>query len=95
MSETEIMRQIQIRASEQGHRLWRNNIGFCKDPILRYGLCPGSSDLIGLTKHGQFLAVEVKTPKGRLSESQDLFLRMIQQLNGIGLVARKVEDFNV
>jgi hypothetical protein len=95
MSEIDLMRQIQFRASELGHRLWRNNVGFCNDPKLRFGLCPGSSDLIGISKDGRFIAVEVKTSKGRTSPGQESFIQVVRRLGGIGIIARKVEDFNV
>ena len=87
MSEVELMRAIQMKASDEGHRLFRNNVGtgwvghqtrvsrptmvLMKegDVLIRNasplhsGLCTGSSDLIGLSNGGRFLAVEVKAPK--------------------------------
>ena len=98
MSEVELMRRIQLEASKQGHRLWRNNCGFCRDPKLRFGLCPGSSDLIGLTggpHGGRFLSVEVKSEHGRFRSGQQEFLSQVQAMGGIGLVARCLEDFRV
>ncbi len=119
MSEIDLMRQIQIRASELGHRLFRNNVGqgwvgsqirvsrptmimvhpgdlvIRKALPLHAGLAVGSSDLIGLTSSGQFMAVETKTPKGHITEGQESFIDMVKRLNGIGIIARKIEDFNV
>jgi VRR-NUC domain len=94
-TESELMRAIQLRASELGHRLWRNNIGLCKNPMLRYGLCVGSADLIGLSNTGRFLAVECKSANGRLTKEQESFLATVRRLNGIGIVAKSVEDFKV
>lgn len=119
MSEVDLMRQIQLRASELGARLFRNNsgVGWAGEQVrvnrpmmvlmlphdvlvrkaraLHAGLCPGSSDLIGLTKEGRFLAVEVKSDRGRATEGQESFIDMVNRLQGIGIIARKVEEFNV
>ncbi len=77
-------------------RVWRNNVGMLKDargiPV-RYGLGVGSPDLVGLVLgSAQFLAVEIKTPTGRLSAEQDAWLSTIRRMGGIGLVMRSVED---
>ena len=52
----------------------------------------GVSDIVGITKDGKFLAVEVKAPKGILSEAQSDFLLQIKNRGGISLVARSVND---
>ena len=77
-------------------RVWRNNVGELRDrrgiPV-KYGLAPGSADLIGLVMTtGQFLAVEVKTPVGRLSDEQKAWLGTIKNLGGIALVMRSEAD---
>ena len=70
---------------------------------VRYGLQPGSSDLIGwrtvtITPEmvGQqvavFTSIEVKTPTGRLRPEQKLWLDAVQAAGGIAGVARSVED---
>lgn len=77
-------------------RVWRNNVGCLPDrrgiPI-RYGLAPGSADLVGIVKGtGQFLAVEVKTPVGRLSDEQKAWLETVKQLGGLAFVWRSAEE---
>lgn len=77
-------------------RVWRNNVGVLRDsrgiPV-RYGLAVGSADLVGLVaKTGQFLAVEIKTPVGRLSAEQKAWLETVRKLGGLALVLRSVED---
>lgn len=58
MSETRLLRQIQIKASRLGARLFRNNTGMAWSGVpcaacrvimrrIRFGLAVGSSDLIG------------------------------------------------
>lgn len=106
MTETTIMRQIQIAVSRIGARLFRNNTGMVRQTdgrIVRFGLAVGSSDLIGfktvditpeMVGHtiAIFTAVEVKTPKGRITPAQQAFLVAVQSAGGIGIVARSVEE---
>ena len=95
-SESAIMRAIQLAASTQGHRLFRNNTGLFYTKVgtpVRCGLCVGSSDLVGYTSTGRFLAVEVKTTPGRLSNDQRAFLMAVVAAGGIGICARSVDDF--
>lgn len=74
-------------------RLWRNNVGVTPGTFIRYGLGVGSADLVGLVKDtGQFIAVEIKTPVGRLSEEQKAWLQTIRNLGGRALVLRTVEE---
>ena len=72
---------------------------------VKFGLCPGSSDLIGLKSVtitpdmvGQtvaiFAAVEVKTKTGRATDKQNNFLKHINQAGGIGIVARSPDDLD-
>ena len=51
----------------------------------------GISDIIGAWR-GKALAIEVKTPKGVLSEGQELFLEAWARAGGIAIVARSLED---
>ena len=51
----------------------------------------GVSDIIGIYK-GKFLAIEVKTEKGRLSKHQEEFLDHVVWNGGIAIVARSVDD---
>lgn len=106
MSEAKLMRDIQLRLSALGARVFRNNVGMLEDrggQKVRYGLCVGSSDLIGLVpmtitpemvgkKIAIFTAVEVKTPTGRLTKEQADFLDAVKTAGGIAFVARSVEE---
>lgn len=77
-------------------RYWANNNTGTYDPVKKcFRRTPrhfiaGVSDIIGVLPDGTFVAIEVKTPKGRLSESQKIFLNNIQECNGIAFVARSV-----
>lgn len=107
MTESDIQTQVRIRASELGLVLFRNNVGECTDSKtgrrVKFGLCTGSSDLIGWTpvtitpEHiGQtvavFTAVEVKTPTGRVSPAQKNFIERCQASGAIGIIARQPGD---
>ena len=94
-TEKQILREIQTRLTEHGHRVFRNNVGILKDERgnrVRYGLCPGSSDLIGWTRRGKFLAVEVKGPKGKMTEKQENFLDAVNAFGGVGIMARSADE---
>jgi hypothetical protein len=75
--------------------LWRNSTGVARpnDRVVRYGLCVGSSDLIGiLAPSGRFIALEVKMPVGRLTLEQRQFLELVRRRGGFACVVRSVDD---
>lgn len=91
MKESDIMRSIMLALSEAGCLVWRNNVGTLKNAAgipIRFGLCVGSSDLIGIAPDGRFLAVEVKTSKGRASPEQLRFIEAVRGRGGISGIAR-------
>ena len=61
--------------------------------FMTFGLCVGSADIIGVYKPtGQFLAVEVKTEKGRATKEQINFIEQVRAANGIAGIARSVQE---
>jgi hypothetical protein len=74
--------------------LWRNNVGMsesvdAKGAVRRtkFGLCNGSSDLIGLRRSdGRFIALEVKRPGLNATEEQRMFMELVRSLGGIAAV---------
>lgn len=91
MREQDIQRLIMLSLSEAGCLIWRNNTGVLKNAAgipIKFGLCVGSSDLIGLTPTGQFLAVEIKTCKGRATPEQMRFIEAVRAHGGIAGIAR-------
>jgi len=74
-------------------RIWKNTTGSAQinGRYIKFGLI-GSSDLIGLSNKGQFIAIECKTGNAKQSPQQILFQKMIEKFNGIYVLARKVED---
>jgi Holliday junction resolvase len=51
----------------------------------------GITDLIAI-KNGLTIYVEIKTPKGRLSDDQISFMENIKNHGGIHIVARSLDD---
>lgn len=52
----------------------------------------GCSDVIGMLRDGRFLAVEVKSPAGRLQPNQRDFLDRVRGNGGVAFVARNLAD---
>lgn len=95
MTEAELQAEILLAVgSRPDCRIWRNNTGVGRtlsgDRVIRFGLV-GSADLLGILRGGRFLAVEVKTKRGRQSESQRNFQRMIESMGGVYVLARDVQ----
>lgn len=107
--EREAVLQHNIRWDVGRHkdvRLFRNNVGRYRLPeggYLQYGLCPGSSDLIGLRRRlitardvglviAQFVSIEVKREHERATEEQEAFLRMVADFGGLSGVAHSIEE---
>lgn len=104
--ETHLVRRLMLRATELGARLFRNNVGQYIDRngnVIRYGLCNGSSDLIGWTPVtitpdmvgrtvAVFTAVEAKTLTGRPTMAQIGFLDAVRAAGGRAILARSTDD---
>jgi len=105
-SEHEIQQRIRLACGHGPVRLWRNNTGALVDQqgrFVRFGLCKGSSDLIGLRaleitpelvgqRIAQFVALEIKTDCGIVSPEQQAFLQLVQHLGGLGAVCRSIAE---
>lgn len=103
MTERDILHDVRLHGGQlPGVVLWRNNVGIATFPGGRkvpYGLIQGASDIIGIralvitpehvgTTIGQFVAIETKTPEGRHTEKQRLFLQLVAKRGGLSLTAR-------
>lgn len=103
--ELAVQNNIRLALGRGPVRLWRNNTGALKDQrgrLVRYGLCKGSSDLIGYrtievtsdmvgTKLAVFTAIEVKD-KGRATDDQLRFIDLVVAAGGFGGVANSIDD---
>lgn len=55
------------------------------------GSTPGVPDIVGIYD-GRFMAIEVKTERGKLSPHQEKFIQNINAHGGIAFVARNIDD---
>ena len=101
MSESALVASIRLALGKDARVvLWRNNTGSALRDFgaagmrpLKYGLCVGSSDLIGIVApHGRLIALEVKTASGRVTREQQQFLDLVQKMGGVARVVRSVDE---
>ena len=90
MKETNILKETILEASKLGLVVFRNNTGMLKNDrgqIVQYGLCKGSSDLIGFHRgYGFFVAIELKAGNAKPSPEQQIFLDMVAKSGGFSCV---------
>lgn len=96
--------QGEIRSPSGGRGSFSKDFICLRSPrIVKYGLAEGSSDLIGWRsveitpemvgkKIAQFVALEVKTERGKLAEKQRAFIQQVNQAGGVGYVVNSVEQ---
>lgn len=109
MNEAQLQAKIRLEAHTKDAVLWRNNTGKLKDKNGRwveFGLCVGSSDLIGFTEQkitqdmvgsyvAVFTAVEVKSEikPSPTTKEQKHFVDSINSRGGIAGVVNSLDDF--
>ena len=103
MSEKSYQEQVKYELSQNGYTLFRNNVGVAKladGRRIRFGLFPGSSDLIGWKtitvtpdmigkKIAVFTAIEIKSKEGRTSKKQQNFIDAARRSGGIAEIKRE------
>lgn len=86
-SEAQVLADCLKEVTRLGGRVFRNNVGVLKDingrPV-RYGLCVGSADLIGIYE-SRFLSIECKATGKRIKpdSAQDKWRKMVISQGGI------------
>lgn len=92
-TEKDIQNSIMRLLKKHGIYHWRNNSGVTKigNRIVSFGK-KGSSDIFCFFE-GKFIAIEVKSETGKLTESQEEFLNKVnEQEYCLGFVARSKEE---
>ena len=104
-NEAYVQNKIRLAVGSGDVRLFRNNTGALLDMkgrLVKFGLCKGSSDLIGFksititpdmvgSKIAVFSAIEVKD-KGKATVEQKNFIKVIKKAGGLAGVANNVND---
>lgn len=117
MSEKTILNHIQLLVSKMSGRIFRNNVGLSwqgdvhrlkngdiliKNPRpVKYGLCVGSSDLIGFIpvkiNHSHlnktlavFTGIEIKTGSLKPTSDQINWHNMVKNNGGISIITNKI-----
>ena len=104
-NEAYVQNKIRLAVGSGSVRLFRNNTGALLDMqgrLVKFGLCKGSSDLIGFKsvtitpdmvgqKVAVFSAIEVKD-KGKATVDQKNFINIINEAGGYAGVAKSVDD---
>ena len=104
MNESEVLSRIKAAVGGMLNvRIFRNNIGCARamdgPRVIRYGLFPGSADLIGWTEYtirpedagrkvAVFTSIEVKAAGGAVRPKQVLWSRNVSLAGGIAMVVR-------
>lgn len=94
LKENAVLEQCLAYLKAKGLYVWRNNTGALKvgRRFVRFGYV-GSSDILGITKDGRFLAVECKREKGGvLSDAQKEFIGEINRNGGVAVCVHSVME---
>ena len=100
MYESEVQSKVRLILSKKGFVLFRNNVGAFKvgNRYVKYGLCEGSSDLIGFKKVkitkdmvgknlSIFCAFETKRDStSKITTEQNHFIEVVNRNGGIGKI---------
>jgi Holliday junction resolvase len=91
MTESEIQKEILDWLRRSGWKAWKNHVGPVRVKGARtFNQKKGSPDIEAI-KNGIFLALEVKTGKGKLDPDQIIWLEDIARHGGVSVVAHSLE----
>lgn len=101
-TEKDIQNTIIAYLELAGHFVYRNNSGlfkhnyttksgYNKTSMIRASVI-GASDIIGCSKDGRYIAIEVKKPGKKPTVQQEQFLDEVRRRGGIARVATDIND---
>lgn len=88
--ESDIQRNILSYLATRGIVAWRTNSGKVRNNV--YMAPKGTPDIIGYLPSGRLLGIEVKRPKGVLSDSQKEWIERAEKAGCAVMVAHSVEE---
>ena len=88
--ESDIQRNILSYLATRGIVAWRTNSGKVRNNV--YMAPKGTPDIIGYLPNGRLLGIEVKGPKGIVSDSQQAWLERAKKAGCAVMVAHSVEE---
>lgn len=96
LSHTNLLKLVLLELSHaRVATAWQNDTGtarsFDNQRVVKFGL-KGSSDIIGITVDGHFLAIEIKIGKDFLKPEQIAFKFMVEKNNGLHFVIRNEDQ---
>ena len=106
MKESTLLQEVRKESGKHPNiRLFRNSVGFDDVRKIRYGLIPGSGDLIGWktvtitpemvgTKLAVFTSVETKSTRGTEKGNQKQWAENVIAAGGISCLVKKLSDFD-
>jgi hypothetical protein len=90
MTANELTQSVIGYCNKAGHFVFRqNNIPTRRRANTTH---KGVADVMGCTKKGTALAIEIKVGRDQQSEDQKIFQENFEKRNGIYILARKLED---
>ncbi len=101
MTESQLQDAVRLALGQRADvAMWRNNVGVAehwkpgmsRPQVVRYGLAPGSADLVGIARGGRFVALELKGPEGRTTSEQQAWLALVERMGGIARVVRSIDE---
>jgi hypothetical protein len=104
--ESALIQQIRLALCRDHIRLLRNNVGALEDKngrVVRFGLAPGSGDLIGWRtlvitpdmvgqRIAQFVSLEAKSATGRARADQIAWATAVTAAGGVAGICRTVDE---
>ena len=94
---TNLCKRIQVAISASGGMAFRNEQGYGYLPDgatrVRWGLGPGTPDVVGVMDDGRAIVVDAKVGKDRLSKQQRNCMEAVMSLGGYAVEVRDIKAF--